>query len=68
MAGLELSRRTLARPPWLGDGTSPSQGDLHILFGAGVPDRFIGRMFRLDDELTTIRTMRGPALRFGTTG
>lgn len=68
VTGIESARRTPSRPPWLGKDSGISAEALHTLFEEGVPEHFIGRMFRLDEEPAMTRSTRGPVLRFGTTG
>ncbi len=45
-----------------------SPSDLDVLFESGVPQHFIGRRFRVDDEVAMVHSARGAVLRFGTTG
>ena len=68
MTGFESERRTLTRPPWLEDAVAASPSNHDVLFESGVPQRFIGRRFRVDDEVVMVHSGRGAVLRFGTTG
>ena len=68
MTGIESERRTLTRPPWLEDDVPASRSDLDVLFASGVPQHFIGRRFRVDDEVAMVHAEGGAVLRFGTTG
>ena len=68
MTAVDSERRTLTRPPWLDDDLPASPIDLDVLFESGVPQDFLGRMFRVDDEVAMVHSERGAILRFGTTG
>src|SRR4051794_35735603 len=68
MNAVESVRKTVTRPGWLEPTRGVFEEVSHVLFESGVPSHFIGRRFRLDDEVTTIDTKHGLVLRFGTTG